>query len=64
MLEKLEKKLNELGKVAIAYSGGIDSSFLLFIANKVSIVPSVDNLVSICFFLFNNFMIYHLLRFI
>lgn len=35
MLEKLEKKLNELGKVAIAYSGGIDSSFLLFIANKV-----------------------------
>lgn len=35
MLEELEKKLKELGKVAIAYSGGIDSSFLLFFANKV-----------------------------
>lgn len=35
MLEKLENKLRELGKVAIAYSGGIDSSFLLYVANKV-----------------------------
>lgn len=35
MLEKLENKLRELKKVAIAYSGGIDSSFLLYIANKV-----------------------------
>ena len=35
MLEKLEKRLKELNKVAIAYSGGIDSSFLLYFANKV-----------------------------
>ena len=35
MIEKLENRLKELGKVAIAYSGGIDSSFLLFVANKV-----------------------------
>ena len=35
MLKKLENKLKELGKVAIAYSGGIDSSFLLYIANTV-----------------------------
>lgn len=34
MLEKLENKLRELEKVAIAYSGGIDSSFLLYVANK------------------------------
>lgn len=35
MLEKLENKLKELEKVAIAYSGGIDSTFLLYVANKV-----------------------------
>lgn len=35
MLEKLENKLKELKKVAIAYSGGIDSSFLLYVSNKV-----------------------------
>lgn len=35
MLEKLENRLKELGKVAIAYSGGIDSCFLLYVANKV-----------------------------
>ena len=29
VLEKLENKLKELKKVAIAYSGRIDSSFLL-----------------------------------
>ena len=35
VFEKLEKRLKELGKVAVAFSGGIDSSFLLFSANKV-----------------------------
>ena len=35
MFEKLEKRLKELGRVAVAFSGGIDSSFLLFSANKV-----------------------------
>lgn len=35
MLNKLEEKLKELGKVAVAYSGGIDSSFLTFYANKI-----------------------------
>lgn len=35
MLDKLENRLKELEKVAIAYSGGIDSSFLLYVANKV-----------------------------
>ena len=35
MLEKLENRLKELEKVAIAYSGGIDSTFLLYVANKV-----------------------------
>lgn len=35
MLKKLEERLKELGKVAIAFSGGIDSSFLLYFANKV-----------------------------
>lgn len=35
MLKKLEERLKELGKVAIAYSGGIDSSFLLFFACRV-----------------------------
>ncbi len=32
---QLEEYLRTLEKVAIAYSGGIDSSFLLFVANKV-----------------------------
>ncbi len=31
----LEKEIGKLGKVAICFSGGIDSSFLLFVANKV-----------------------------
>lgn len=35
MLEKLEDRIKELGRVAIAYSGGIDSTFLLYVANKV-----------------------------
>lgn len=34
-LEKLEQRLRKLEKVAVCYSGGIDSSFLLFVANKV-----------------------------
>ena len=33
--EILEKNIQSLGKVAIAYSGGIDSSYLLYVANKV-----------------------------
>ena len=35
LIENLEKRLKELEKVAICYSGGIDSSFLLLFANKV-----------------------------
>lgn len=35
MIEQLEERLKNLGKVAIAYSGGIDSTFLLTVANKV-----------------------------
>ena len=35
MLEELENKLKDLGKVAVSYSGGIDSSFLLYVANSV-----------------------------
>lgn len=35
MLEKLEENLKKLEKVAVAFSGGIDSSFLLYFANKV-----------------------------
>ena len=35
MLNKLEERLKELGKVAVSFSGGIDSSFLLYVANKV-----------------------------
>ncbi len=35
MLEELEKRLKELGKVAVAFSGGIDSSFVVYMANKV-----------------------------
>lgn len=35
MLKELEDYLKKLNKVAIAYSGGIDSSFLLYVANKV-----------------------------
>ncbi len=34
MLQKLKERLKELNKVAVAYSGGIDSSFLLYIANQ------------------------------
>jgi len=34
-LEKLKNKLKALNKVAIAYSGGIDSTFLLYVANQV-----------------------------
>lgn len=34
-LNELERILKDLKKVAICYSGGIDSSFLLFFANKV-----------------------------
>lgn len=41
MLEKLENRLKELGKVAIAYSGGIDSTFLLYVANKVLLKENV-----------------------
>lgn len=35
MLKELEDYLKKLKKVAIAYSGGIDSSFLLYVANRV-----------------------------
>lgn len=35
MLNRLEEKLKEMKKVAISYSGGIDSSFLLYVANKI-----------------------------
>ena len=35
MLEELEKRLRELERVAICYSGGIDSAFLLMTANKI-----------------------------
>lgn len=35
MLEKLENRLKEFEKVAISFSGGIDSSFLLYVANQV-----------------------------
>lgn len=35
MLENLENRLKELEKVTVAYSGGIDSSFLLYVANRV-----------------------------
>ena len=34
MLEELENKIKNLEKVAICYSGGIDSSFLLYVANS------------------------------
>ena len=32
MLKKLQDRLKELNKVAISFSGGIDSSFLLYVA--------------------------------
>ena len=35
MLEELENYLKSLNKVAVAFSGGIDSSFLVYFANKV-----------------------------
>lgn len=35
MIKELETRLKELKRVAIAFSGGIDSAFLLFVANKV-----------------------------
>ena len=35
MLEVLENRIKKLKRVAVAYSGGIDSSFLLFMANRV-----------------------------
>lgn len=41
MLAVLERRLKELEKVAICYSGGIDSSFLLMVANKVLKRPNV-----------------------
>lgn len=34
MLQKLKERIKELNKVAIAYSGGIDSSFLVYVANE------------------------------
>lgn len=68
MLENLEEKLKQLEKVAIAYSGGIDSSFLLFMANKVlsrnnvlaiiangAMVPRKDYKEAIDFLKENNF---------
>lgn len=35
MVKELEIRLKELKRLAIAFSGGIDSAFLLFMANKV-----------------------------
>lgn len=35
MKQKLEKKLKELEKVVISYSGGIDSSFLVKFAKEI-----------------------------
>ncbi|MBQ3281872.1 MAG: ATP-dependent sacrificial sulfur transferase LarE [Eubacterium sp.] len=45
-MDKLEAKLRGYGKAAIAFSGGIDSSFLLFVANRV--LPREDVLALIC----------------
>ena len=69
MLEKLENRLKELGKVAISYSGGIDSSFLVYVANKVlpkeniiaiiangSMVPRKDYHEAIDFLIENQFL--------
>jgi uncharacterized protein len=36
-LERLEKYIRELGSVAIGFSGGVDSSFLLAVAHEVSV---------------------------
>ncbi|RLA91771.1 MAG: hypothetical protein DRG20_00310, partial [Deltaproteobacteria bacterium] len=35
LLSKLEDYLRSLKKVSIAFSGGVDSSFLVFISKKV-----------------------------
>lgn len=68
MLEELNNRLKELKKVAISFSGGIDSSFLLFVANSVlekenvlaiiakgATVPRKDYEEAICFLKENNF---------
>ena len=34
-LSKLEKELKKLGSVAVAFSGGVDSTFLLYVAKQV-----------------------------
>lgn len=68
MLEKLENRLKDFNKVAVSFSGGIDSSFLLFVANKAlpkenvlaiiakgSMVPIQDYKEAISFLRENNF---------
>ena len=34
-LEKLKKYIKSLGKIAVAFSGGVDSTFLLWVAKEV-----------------------------
>ncbi|MBR3173131.1 MAG: 7-cyano-7-deazaguanine synthase, partial [Eubacterium sp.] len=34
-IERLEKYLKKLGSVAVAFSGGVDSTFLLYVAKQV-----------------------------
>ena len=34
-LEKLEAYIRELGSLAVGFSGGVDSSFLIFVAHEV-----------------------------
>lgn len=68
MIKGLEDRLKKLEKVAIAYSGGIDSSFLLYVANKVlprenvlaiiakgAMVPESDYKEAINFLIENDF---------